>query len=113
MPQMTQYDEAVLIWPVLVFATRMQRVITYGDVAGYMGIDIRGLGKPLGLIHAYCKRKKYPLLNSIVVSADTGFPGDGFPDNMTPLQFLEERARVFTFGWSVKDKPHILHTHLV
>jgi len=99
-------DQAVLIWPVLVFAARMQRVLTYGDVHDFTGIPAHFQGEPLYLIHRYCERKKdYPLLNSIVVSADTGFPGDGFPKKMTPQQHLEERARVFAYGWSGKDKP--------
>jgi hypothetical protein len=54
----------------------------------------------------YCKRKGYPQLNSIVVNQDTGFPGDNYPAPMKPPEFLVERARVFAFGWSTKDKPH-------
>jgi hypothetical protein len=101
---MTQAEQAVLIWPVLVFAARMQRVVTYGELEGLTGIDARGQHEALGRIHSYCERKHYPSLNSIAVSAD-GFPGDGYPTKMTPIEFLVERARVFAFGWSVKEKP--------
>ena len=103
---MNLVQQATIIWPVLALSARMQRVLTYGDLEGFTGILARAQAEPLHLIYLYCKRKGYPLLNSIVVNQDSGFPGDSFPDNMTPPQFLEERARVFTFGWSVKDKPH-------
>jgi len=102
---MTQAEQAVLIWPVLALAARTQRVLTYADVEGFTGILARAQGEPLLLIHRYCERKHYPLLNSIVVSQDTGFPGEAFPNNMTPIEFLVERARVFGSNWSAKDKP--------
>jgi len=105
MPQMTQRDQAVLIWPVLVFAARMQRVLTYGELEGFTGIAARGQHTSLGLIHAYCEHKRCPPLNSIVVSADTRLPGDGFPQKMTPSAILVEQARVFAFGWSDEKKP--------
>jgi hypothetical protein len=102
---MNQPEQAALIWPVLVFAARMQRVVTYRDIEGFTGVPAQGQGAPLGMIHAYCESKHYPLLNSIVVSADTGFPGEGFPADMAPSQILVEQARVFAFSWTVKDKP--------
>jgi hypothetical protein len=103
---MTQPQQAALIWPVLAFAARMQRVLTYGELDGYTGIPATFQTHPLHLIYLYCRRKGYPLLNAIVVNQETGFPGDKFPENMTPTRFLEERARVFTFNWPSKDKPH-------
>ena|ERR1700727_2864143 len=102
---MTQADQAAVIWPLLVFAARMQRVLTYGKVEEHTGILARSQADPLHLIHRYCEHKRYPLLNSIVVNQDTGFPGDKFPKKLEPMEFLVERARVFTYGWSVKDKP--------
>jgi hypothetical protein len=105
---MTQSEQAVLIWSVLAFAAQMQRVLTYEELQGFTGILRVGLGVPLGLIYAYCETKHYPALNAIVVSAvppDTGFPADGYPKKLTRAEFLEERARVFAFNWSVKEKP--------
>ena len=107
-PKMTHADQAVLIWSALALSAQMQRILTYGELAGFTGIAQQGLGEPLFLIDAYCERKHYPALNAIVVSAvppNLGFPGDGFPKKWTPQQHLEERARVFAFGWSGKDKP--------
>jgi hypothetical protein len=102
---MTHADQAVVIWPVLAFAARMQRVVTYGEVEDFTGILAKSQAYPLHLIHLYCERKGYPLLNSIVVNQENGFPGDKFPKKMTSIEFLVERARVFAYGWSVKDKP--------
>jgi len=34
---MTLEEQAVLIWPVLPFAARMQRVVTYGELEGLTG----------------------------------------------------------------------------
>ena len=71
----------------------MQRVLTYGELEGYTGIAAQGQHTALGLIHDYCKRKDYPILNAIVVSAKTGFPGDGFPEKqMTPTELLVARC---------------------
>jgi hypothetical protein len=106
MAELTLEGQAVLIWPVLAFAARMQRVLTYGELQGFTGIVKFGQGESLGLIHAYCEQKRYPAhLNAIVVLEETGFPGGGFPKAMTEQEHLVERAKVFAFNWSAKDKP--------
>jgi hypothetical protein len=96
-------QQAVVIWPVLALSARMQRVLTYGEIDDFTGIPAVSQGRPLYLIHCYCKSKGYPLLNSLAVSQATGFPGDTFPDHMKEAEFLVERARVFTFGWSKNE----------
>jgi hypothetical protein len=46
------------------------------------------------------------LLNSLVVSRETGLPGEGFPEQVeNPTQIFVEQAMVFVFDWSGKDKP--------
>jgi hypothetical protein len=103
---MNQPEQAVLLWPLLALAAQMQQILSYSDVQGYTGIAQQGLGDPLGLIHRYCERQHFPLLNLIVVNRDTGLPGEGVPGKgMTPEQVLVEQARVFVFDWSGKDKP--------
>ncbi len=67
MSQLNNPQQAMLIWPVLALAARMQRVLTYGDIEGLTGIMAVGQAKPLGMINGYCKRKHYPLLNTIAV----------------------------------------------
>jgi hypothetical protein len=110
MSQLNNPQQAMLIWPVLALAARMQKVLTYGDIEGLTGIVARGQGEALGMINRYCKRKHYPLLNTIAVLGQgdgAGFPGYGEPDGLTNGQYLEERARVFAFDWTTKavDKP--------
>jgi hypothetical protein len=102
--RMTQADQSVLIWPVLAFAARTQQVLSYSDVQGFTGIAAVGLHTALGLIHAHCRRHKLPLLNSIVVNRETGLPGEGFPEKMTPTDVLVEQTRVFVFDWAGHDK---------
>lgn len=102
---MTQHEQAASIWPVLAFAARMQRFLTYSDVEGLTGIPRYGQNNALFLIFSYCNKREYPLLNSIVVNQDTGFPGDEHPKKMTSEQYLVERAKVFAFNWTTKDKP--------
>jgi hypothetical protein len=103
---MNQPEQAVLLWPVLALAARNQEILSYSDIQGFTGIDQRGLGKPLGLIHRYCERQRFPRLNLIVVNRDTGLPGEGAPiGSMTPEQIFVEQARVFVFDWPSKDKP--------
>ena len=106
---MTQSEQAVLIWPVLAFAARMQRVLTYSELEGLTGIVKFGQNDALHLIHLYCEKKHFPLLNSIVVNQATGFPGDEHPKKLNPAEFLVERAKVFAFNWSSEDKPRSQH----
>jgi hypothetical protein len=104
--QMTQPEQAVLLWPLLALAAHNQQILSYSDVQGFTGIAQHGLGESLGLIHRYCERQHFPCLNVIVVKRDTGLPGDGFPrKDVTPEEIFVEQARVFVFDWSSKEKP--------
>jgi hypothetical protein len=110
MSKLNNSQQAMLIWPVLALAARMQQVLTYGDIEGLTGIAAVGQGEALGMINRYCKRKRYPLLNTIAVSGQgdgVGFPSYGAPDRLTNAEYLEERARVFAFDWTSRavDKP--------
>jgi len=54
-------------------------LITYGELAVLMGrsrLAGRSLGDPLGAVGFYCLQNDLPALNSIVVNAKTGQPGD-------------------------------------
>jgi hypothetical protein len=70
---MTQPQRAKVIWPLLLLAARMQRVLTYREVEGFTGFPAVSQGESIHLIYLYCKRKGYPQLNSIVVNQGTGF----------------------------------------
>jgi hypothetical protein len=102
---MTQAEQAVLLWPMLALAARTQQILSYAAVEGYTGIARYGLNRALGLIHDYCKRRGWPLLNTIVVSQQSGMPGEGFPEDLSPVEIKVEQGRVFLFDWSGHDKP--------
>jgi hypothetical protein len=103
--RMTQAEQAVLMWPMLALAARTQQILSYAAVEGFTGIARQGQNHALGLIHAYCRRRKFPLLNSLVVNQETGLPGEGFPEDMTPIQILVEQSKAFAFDWAGHDKP--------
>lgn len=103
--RMTQAEQAVLMWPILTLAARTQQILSYSAVEGFTGIARQGQNQALDLIHGYCQQHGFPLLNVLVISQETGLPGQGFPEKMEPVQILTEQARVFVFDWSGKDKP--------
>jgi hypothetical protein len=105
--RMTQAEQAVLLWPMLALAARTQQILSYAAVEGYTGIARHGLNRALGFIHDYCKRRGWPLLNTIVVSQQSGMPEEGFPEDLSPLEIKVEQGRVFLFDWSGHDKPHL------
>jgi len=105
--RMTQAEQAVMLWPMLVLAARNQQILSYARVAGYTGIAQQGLGEALNLIHQYCKRRDHPLLNCLVVSRETGLPGEGFPEKLDATDVFVEQAKVFVFDWSGHDKPRV------
>jgi hypothetical protein len=103
--RMSQADQATLLWPMLALAARNQNILSYAHVAGFTGIAQHGLSEALNLIHQYCKRRGHPRLNCLVVSRETGLPGEGFPEEMDAIQIFAEQAKVFVFDWSGADKP--------
>jgi hypothetical protein len=103
--RMTQAEQAMLLWPLLALAARTQQILSYAAVEGYTGIARHDLNRALGLIHDYCKRRGWPLLNTVVVSQQSGMPGEGFPADLSSSEIKVEQGRVFLFDWSGHDKP--------
>ena len=102
---MTEAEQAVLLWPMLALAARTQQIQSYAAVEGYTGIARHGLNRALGLIYDYCKRRGWPLLNTSVVSQQSGMPGGGVPEDPSPVETKVEQGKVFLFDWSGHDKP--------
>jgi hypothetical protein len=103
--RLTQAEQAVLLWPMLALAAATQQIVSYRAVEGFTGIARQGLNQALDLIHGYCKKRGWPLLNVLVISQETGLPGEGFPEKMEPVQMVVEQSKVFVFDWSGHDKP--------
>jgi hypothetical protein len=99
-------DEAVLLWPLLLLAARNQQILSYAEVEGLTGIIAVSLGKPLGLIDAYCQRNGFPRLNVLVVSRDEGLPGKALPKpKLNAQKVMIEQSKAFVFDWHAKPKP--------
>lgn len=105
--RMTLAEQAVLLWPLLALAARTQQILSYAAVEGYTGIPRCELDRALGLIHDYCKRRGWPLLNTLVVSQQSGMPGKVFPADLSSLEIKVEQGKVFLFDWSGHDKPRL------
>jgi hypothetical protein len=103
-PQMTIAQRAMQFWSVLVFAARMQKVLSYEMLFQMTGVVARGQSKELGIIWSYCQQKGLPLLTSIVLEQSTGRPAD--PLLNAALSDLEaEHRRVFIFDWFKNGSP--------
>ena len=101
---MTPAEQAVLLWPMLALAARTQQILSYAAVEGYTGIARHELKSALGLVHDHCQRRGWPLLNTLVVSQQSGMPGEG-SEGLSPSETKVEQGRVFLFDWSSHDKP--------
>ena len=82
--EMTKYQRACQLWPLLAWAASKSQILTYGEVAKLTGLPADGVGNYLELIAKYCKqycekegisKSELIYLNSIVVNQDTGKPG--------------------------------------
>ena len=104
----TQY-EMNRAWRVLTRRARRKRTITYGELveeAGLPGIA-QGVGREyLDLIWPHCERMGKPNITSIVVLADTGKPGSGYPGN--PSLVPSEQRRVYACDWSDVPPPRVV-----
>jgi hypothetical protein len=81
------YVQAQRIWLILVAYVQShtwfpegKETLIYGELAELMGYPDRRaghmLGRQLGIVGQYCLLNGLPALNSIVVTATTGMPGD-------------------------------------
>ncbi len=93
---MSRFDQTACIWPLLVFAVKNRRVLTYATLGKLIGVPPADLGRLLEPIQSHCILKGLPPLTSIVVDARTGLPGEGFiaADNVPQAQ-----AETFRFDW--------------
>ena len=103
--ELSQAEQAVRLWRMLVLAARNQQLLSHARVASFAGIAQDGLAEALARIHSYCKRNKYPLLNCLVVNRVTGLPGEEFPEKMDRVAMRIEQAKVFDFEWARCEKP--------
>ena len=99
---MSRFDQTACIWPLLVFAAQNRRVLTYDLLGRLIGAPAIDLGRLLEPIQSHCILKGLPPLTSIVVSARTGLPKEGFiaADNLPQAQ-----ADTFLYDWLEEPVP--------
>jgi hypothetical protein len=80
----------------LVLCTSHRTVLTYEIVGRLIGVPRQGLGQLLEPIQSYCILKRLPPLSSLVVSAKSGLPGEGF---IASSELPAAQAAVFDHPW--------------
>ena len=93
---MTTNERALQLWQILISAAHNRQVLTYEIVGNLTGLQPLGLANFLNPILHYCERNQLPLLPILVVSKETGRPGQGFPEG---IDLDAERERVFAHKW--------------
>lgn len=99
---MTRFERAVQMWSLLALSAGRHQTLTYDELAELLDVPRSGLGRLLEPVQSYCILKALPPLTSLVVSARTGVPGDGF---MASRDLPQAQAEVFGFDWPAKPVP--------
>ena len=92
-------DVAHLLLPHLVSCAKMKKTITYKELADKIGVHHRTISHPLGYIRdEICAKRKFPLINVLVVGKGNGLPGVGYLSGGTIslFEFEKEKTDVFS-----------------
>jgi hypothetical protein len=95
-------ERAAQIWSILAMASRNRQILTYELVARLTGVARVGLGQCLEPIQSYCLLKELPPLTILVVSENSGMPGDGF---VAAKDVPGTQQQVFSFDWVAHGCP--------
>jgi putative restriction endonuclease len=101
---MNQLQYAGRAWPILTSLAASKETITYGDLAGRLGIHWRSCRLFLAVIQDFCLEEQLAPLTALVVQQSTGNPGGGFiawdiDDAETAWQ------KVFGYPWNEIRNP--------
>ena len=106
-PSTTRAERAIQAWVILVGKAMNRQTINYGKLAELM-FERKAAGvlaQIVGRIAFWCDERKLPQLNSIVVGAKRGRPGDHIP---LPLKEVDQvRERVYRKNWQVLCPPTV------
>jgi alkylated DNA nucleotide flippase Atl1 len=89
-------QRALQVWSILIAAAHNRQVLTYQILGDLVGMPPIALTQPLGLIMRYCEENDLPPLTVLVVSQDTGKPGEGLT---TVRDMDKDREKVFNYNW--------------
>ena len=96
-------ERAYRAWKILTKRAKQRRTITYGELAGLLGIHHRPIRYVLGVIQDYCIEMDLPPLTILVISTK-GVPGTGFiAHDFADLE--EGEALVYNFDWGALKNP--------
>lgn len=93
---MTRAQRAQQLWSLLAWAATNRQILTYEIVARLTGVVRPSIGDFLNPIQQYCLGRDLPALTSLVVSEQTGAPGEGF---IAAPDVPAEQTRVFRHRW--------------
>jgi len=93
---MTRAERALQLWSLLAWAATNRQVLTYDIVARLTGVVRPSIGDFLRPIQQYCTENELPPLTAVVVSDQSGIPGEGF---IAAADVPEAQMRVFQHRW--------------
>ena len=103
---MKRPEQAAQIWSVLVYAARIQQILSYTTIQKMTGIPAVAQGRVLKLIQRYCEHNKLPRLNSLAVNQEEGLPGEGYHGDFKDIvTIFQDQAKVFVYDWFKGDPP--------
>jgi len=99
---MKREERAVQLWTVLALAATNRQVLTYDMVARLTGVVRPSIGDLLRPIQRLCAESELPPLTALVVSEQTGLPGEGF---IAASDVPAAQMRVFQYRWLEMSAP--------
>lgn len=99
---MTRAERAQQLWSLLALAAANRQILTYDMVARLTGVVRPSVGDFLRPIQQYCTEQQLPPLTALVVSDQTGLPGDGF---IAAADIPAAQMRVFQQRWQELAAP--------
>lgn len=98
------YHAASILWTELTDLAEMHQTKSYGQVAPLIDTNPLSVRRALDPIQRYCLDHRLPPLTALIVSQDTGLPGDGFyawdVDDMATAKPL-----IFAHPWEKLPNP--------
>jgi len=96
-------ERAMQLWSVLVLSACNQRLLGYKTLAELTNLPNQ-MGNFLKPVAHYCDKHGVPQITSIVVSHETGTPGEFYPGT----DVFKDQSKTFAFDWMgfiQKNKP--------
>jgi len=101
---MKKTERAAQIWSLLVLCASQRQILSYDLLSKLIGVPRPGLGQLLEPIQSYCIINRLPALTSLVVSENSGLPGEGF---IAAPDLPSAQAEVFKFDWLSNQVPTV------